>query len=80
MVGTIVMTTIMIGIGVADVMQIFSRAYNRKRKWKIIIILSLFGILFTQASLGTSFTWGQVTMTLWGLSLAAGVIGNYVNS
>jgi hypothetical protein len=75
----IIMVLVLVGLAVADVMQIFSHSYNSKRKWRIVIVISLFGLIFTQAVLASS-SWGESVMVAWGLSLAAGVIGNYVNS
>jgi chromate transport protein ChrA len=73
------MIIVFIGLVVADIMQIFSRSHDRKRKWRIVIIISLFGILFTPSVFSIpSVT--QSVMVLWGLFIVAGIIGNYVNA
>jgi len=80
MINTIILTIVLIGIGAADIFQIFSYAHNRKRRARIVIVLSLFGMLFTQAAYGTSSPFGQLIMVIWGIFLLVGVIGNYINS
>jgi len=80
MLNIIILSIVATGIAIGDLVQIFSYSPNRKRKWRIVIILSLFGMLFTEAAISAAPATTQSILGLWILPLVAGVIGNYVNS